>query len=192
MSTVEKVECLSVEEYLACERDSDIRHEYIDGELYAMVGASRPHNLITGNLHAALHNHLRGSPCRVYSHDMKVRIEAANRFYYPDLMVCCSAVEAEPDEYYETKPVLVIEVLSPSTAPRDRWEKRITYQRLESLLEYVLVAQDTIHAEIYRRLPGGWEREACQVNDKMRLPSIGFELALTAIYEGVSGIGQNQ
>ena len=185
MSTVEKVKHLSIEDYLAQERDGDVRHEYIAGEIYAMVGASRSHNLIASNLHAALHNHLRGSPCRVFMNDMKVRIETGDRFYYPDILVSCSKIEDEPDEYYETQPVVIVEVLSPSTAMRDRLEKRLAYQRLVSLQEYVLVTQDAMQVEIYRRLSDGWEREMCQADDSIHFRSIGFELPSQVIYEGI-------
>ena len=185
MSIVEKVKRLSVEDYLAQERDGDVRHEFIAGEIYAMVGASRSHNLIASNLHAALHSHLRGSPCRVFMNDMKVRIGGSDRFYYPDIMVSCSRIEDEPDEFYETLPVVIIEVLSPSTAMRDRLEKRFAYQRLASLQEYVLVTQDVMQVEIYRRLTDGWEREMCRDDDKINLQAIGFELPLQVIYEGI-------
>ena len=107
MSAVQRIQRLSIEEYLAREREADIRHEYVDGEIFAMAGASREHILIAGNVHAALHGYLRGSPCRVLMTDMKVRINPANAFYYPDLLVSCTDMDAEPDSYYETESQLI-------------------------------------------------------------------------------------
>jgi Uma2 family endonuclease len=107
---------VSPHDYLLGERDGAQRHAYLNGELVAMSGGSRAHNLLATRVARLLGNHLEGSPCRVYQSDMKVRVEAANRYYYPDVMVCCGPVEAEPDPYYETAPSLIVNVLSPRTA----------------------------------------------------------------------------
>ena len=140
MASISKAETISPQEYLAGEEYSSVRHEYVAGYVYAMTGASETHNLMAGNLHAALHAHLRGKPCRVFVNDMKVRVD--DDFYYPDLLVCCDP--ADNAAYYKTRPILLIEVLSPTTEPADTLEKRIAYQTLESLQEYVLVAQDRL------------------------------------------------
>ena len=187
MSAVLRIQHLSIEDYLAQERDADVRHEYVDGEIIAMVGASRSHSLIVGNLHAALHSHLRGSPCRVLMTDMKVRINSANAFYYPDLLVSCTALEDEPDDYYESQPRLIIEVLSQSTEARDRMEKRLNYQTLASLEEYMLVAQDKIEVDVYRATAGKWEHERYSQGAEIVLSSIDFELPIIDIYENVPG-----
>ena len=116
MSQARKIQRLSVAEYFTLERETDVRHEYIDGELIAMGGASRAHNIIVFNLGAAIRPHLRGTPCRIGGGDMKVFIETVNRGYYPDLLVSCNDPADEADQYTETRPLLVMEVLSTSTA----------------------------------------------------------------------------
>lgn len=188
MPAVQKIRRLSTEEYLALEHDADSRHEYVDGEIFAMAGASRAHSLIVGNFHAALHNHLRASRCRVLASDMKVQVSPANAFYYPDLLVSCSDIDTEPDNYYETRPRLIVEVLSRSTEARDRMEKRLNYQMLDSLEEYVLAAQDKIEIDIYRRADGEWEHERYSAGADIALRSVGFELPIAEIYNNVPDI----
>jgi len=177
MSVKTQLKFLSVEDYLEGEQHSDIRHEYVAGQAYAMTGASRHHNLISVALCAALHNHLRGGPCRVYMADLKVRVE--DMFFYPDLLVSCTA---SGHDYYETAPVLVVEVLSPSTEARDRMEKRLTYQRLPSLKEYVLMSQEAMRIEVFRRTEEGWEVELFNEHDVLRLESVGLTVPVTEIY----------
>lgn len=181
MATLQKAQCLSPEEYLDGELHSDIKHEYVAGYVYAMTGASESHNLITGNLHAALHGHLRAKPCRVFINDMKVRTEVA--FYYPDIMVCCDPEDAET--YYKTRPVLIIEVLSPTTERADTLEKRIAYQTMVSLQEYVLVAQDKHEVNIYRRSTDGWDLETLNEGDQVFLRSVQLRLPIEQIYEDI-------
>ena len=135
-------------EYLVIEPEGNVRHEFIDGELVAMTGTSRAHNAIVTNLTISIGSHLRGTACRVASNDMKVVISEANRSYYPDLMVNCSDPADEPDDYTETQPRLVIEVLSPSTEDYDRGDKRLHYQQISSLQDYVLIAQSIALAEV--------------------------------------------
>lgn len=181
MSIVQKLATLTPEEYLEGEKHSDVRHEYIAGQVYAMVGASRNHNQIAGNLYAALNTHLRNQPCQVFISDMKVRV--AEVFYYPDLVITCDPRESH--DYYCEYPVLIIEVLSPSTEVRDNLEKRIAYQALASLQEYVLVAQESREVRIYRRSPEGWELETCTEGDVVRFRSVGLSLSIDAVYEKV-------
>ncbi|MCB1717419.1 MAG: Uma2 family endonuclease [Candidatus Competibacteraceae bacterium] len=182
MSTVQKTDWLSPEDYLAGELQSDTKHEYVAGYVYAMTGASETHNLITGNLHAALHGHLRGKPCRVFINDMKVRV--ADAFYYPDLMVCCNPADNAP--YFKTQPCLIIEVLSRSTQRADALEKRIAYQTLDSLQEYVLVAQHKPDIRTYRRIAGGWEEELSGADDTLRLLSVDLRLPVAEVYENIT------
>ena len=112
----------------------DIRHEYINGEVFSMVGALAPHNLISTNLLAAFHGHLRGTPCQVFMNDMKVQIETANTFYYPDIMVVCENLKVSAESYFQTTARLIIEVLSPSAATRDPQAFEDSVARLAQLL----------------------------------------------------------
>lgn len=145
------IKLLRIEEYLQLEQTSEIRHEYLGGQIFAMVGASEEHNLITTNIIALLRPHLRGSSCRAFVSDMKVKIEIekADIFYYPDIIVTCDPQDNE--RYFKTRPSLIIEVLSPSTEITDRREKFLHYQTLENLQEYVLVSQDEIKVEVYHK-----------------------------------------
>ena len=182
MSTVTVLKPLTVEEYLAAERDADIRHEYLNGQLMAMAGGSRAHNLLATRVARLLGNHLEGTRCRVYQSDMKVRIRTANRFYYPDVMVCCNPVEDEPDEYYETAPKLIVEVLSPGTAHEDEGEKRVNYQTLSSLQEYLLLHPLQHTAVLYRRTSDVWMRYALDNTDTLELRSVSYKIDLDYLF----------
>lgn len=170
---------ITPEEYLQGELCSDIRHEYVNGEVHAMVGASEAHNLIAGNLHSALHQHLRGTPCRVFMSDMKVRV--GDIFYYPDVLVSCSEKDVHP--YYKIEPILIIEVISPSTEIKDVLEKRIAYQSLASLQEYVLANQGKQEVKVYRRAENGWDLETFAEGEQVRLASVNLEVPMEAVYE---------
>lgn len=185
MSQAQKIHRYSIDEYLALERESDMRHEYLDGEIFAMVGSSRAHNALATSLTAAIYLHLRGTPCRVASNDMKVLIAAANRAYYPDLVVSCSDPAEEIDDYTETHPRLIIEVLSLSTAAIDRREKRLAYQTLDSLQDYVLVAQTEPLVEVYSRQSDGWMHTTYGAGETVVLPAIDLQLPVAVIYEDV-------
>jgi Uma2 family endonuclease len=145
---------LSPDQYLQLEEQSPVKHEYIDGEVYAMAGATDAHVTIVLNIAALLRNHLRGSGCRVYAMDMKARLERRNRFYYPDLMVTCDARDRETSTYKQF-PCLIVEVLSDSTEAFDRGDKFVDYQTLDTLQEYVLVNTRHRRVECFRRSPGG-------------------------------------
>ena len=176
---------LSVEEYLEGELYRPIKHEYVAGRIFAMVGVSQAHNLITGNMYNALRAHLRDTPCRIFFVDMKVRIEKANSFYYPDLAVTCDPADTE--EYYLTHPCLIVEVLSPSTEGIDRREKLMAYQRLESLQEYILVSQEKEMVEVYRKdEQGNWWLDTYTEKDEFRLESVDLPLTMDAVYEDVN------
>jgi Uma2 family endonuclease len=174
MSNATVIDRVSPADYLRSERDAEERHEYLDGEVVAMAGGSRAHNLLATRVARLLGNHLEGSTCRVYQSDMKVRIERANRFYYPDIMVCCDPLPPDADDYFETAPQLLVEVLSPKTAANDDGEKRVNYQALESLLEYLLLDPKTGGAVLYRRGGRFWTRYTLTVDDDLELESIGF------------------
>ena len=133
MGEARRVEKVSVEDYLARERESDVRHEYVDGELFAMAGASRAHGIAVTNLVRELGNRLRGGPCRIGSSDMKVRSAPGSRYYYPDIVVSCNDESEEPDPYTESQPTLLVEVLSTTTEATDRRERSgVVYQSMPS------------------------------------------------------------
>ena len=177
---------LSPDDYLQWEDNSDIKHEYINGEVYAMAGASDAHVTIVGNLFALLLNHLRGSGCRVYISDMKVRLETLNRFYYPDVMVTCDIRDQETPNY-KRFPCLIVEVLSDSTEAFDRGDKFANYLTLESLQEYILISTKQARIDCFRRQSEGqWTVEFYTI-DKVffELKSINFTGEILALYEQV-------
>lgn len=170
---------MTVDQYLRYEQENDIRHELVDGYLYAMVGNSDRHEEITCNLLAALHQHLRSTPCRVYGSNLKLRVR--DNFYYPDLFVRCG--NDPGDRYFKTDPILVAEILSPSTLRYDQGDKRLAYQTLASLKEYVITAQDTQYAEIYRRMDEGWEHLVYgPETDHLPLTSVDFAIPFADLY----------
>ena len=177
---------LSPEEYLETEKSSLIKHEYIQGQIYAMAGASDAHVTITANLVALLRNHIRGSGCRIYVADMKVRIESLDVFYYPDIMVTCDERDTN-FEYFKGYPSLIIEVLSPSTEALDRGDKFSDYQELETLQEYVLISQNRQRVDCFRRnSEGRWELYSYRVNQELQFTSVSFCCSLNDVYEDVS------
>jgi len=173
---------VSVEEYLEAEKHSQVKHEYVRGRVYAMVGASKAHNRIALNIGYALDRHLRDGPCNVFVLDVKVRID--EMFYYPDVLVTCSLLDTDP--FYSTEPSWIVEVLSPTTEAADRLDKRLAYQSLPSLREYALVSQEKREVQIYRRQEQGWDLEVFLDQDTVRFESIRLDLALTEVYRGVS------
>ena len=178
-------ETISIEEYLESEVSSNIRHEYVDGVLYAMSGASERHCLINGNIHAAFHGHLRGTSCTPFMSDYKLRLEIdrADIFYYPDLAVSC--VREGVDSHFHRYPKLIVEVLSPSTERIDRQEKRLNYLQLRTLEEYVLVSQNTFEIASYRRAEHWAQHLTIGPDALMDFRSIGLTLPMAQIYEGV-------
>jgi Uma2 family endonuclease len=176
---------INIEEYLSMEQAGEVRHEYIAGQLFAMVGASRVHNTIALNIASFFHTHLRGSPCQAFMADMKVRVEKAEAFYYPDIVVTCEP--RDDNALFLRAPSLIVEVLSPATENIDRREKRLAYQRLESLKEYVLVAQQTRRAEVYRRskAEAAWEVDIYEGNECAVLQALDLKLPLEIVYEGI-------
>ena len=183
MSAVSQPVFTPVEQYLINENDnpSGIRHEYVNGLVYAMAGASRGHNRVTNKLALRLGIHLQDTPCEVFQSDMKVGIRQQNdvRFYYPDVQVTCAE---ETETYYNTAPCLVIEVLSESTARKDRTEKLMGYQLLNSLQEYLICSQDTPIVELYRRRTY-WQRERFTDNQSFILESVDLEMVVNDLYD---------
>ncbi len=172
---------LSVAEYLEGEQYSDIRHEYERGEVVAMVGASRNHGRLVLNIALPLRQHLDESPCEVFVTDMKVHVDDC--FFYPDVVVGCDA--DDDHDFYLERPVLIVEVLSETTAQRDRMVKRLAYQRIPTLQEYLLLEQDRLRAELYRRGEAGWDLALYGPGEQIRLASIDLALALDHLYRGV-------
>ncbi|MBP0015984.1 MAG: Uma2 family endonuclease [Cyanobacteria bacterium SBLK] len=177
---------LTPEEYLKLEESSPSKHEYIDGEIFAMAGTTDSHNTIALNLALLIRNHLRGNSCRVYFADLKIRIEAKNRFYYPDLLVTCDPRDRETPTY-KRFPKLIIEVLSDSTEAKDRGDKFHDYQTLDSLEEYILVNSKRQQIEIFRRQEiNNWQFTTYHSeNPRFALSSIDLEIAIASIYEDV-------
>jgi len=179
---------VAIEDYLAAERRAETKSEYLDGEVFAMSGASRPHNLIALNPAASVHGQLRGRPCETYAGDMRVYMPAAGLYTYPDVTVVCGEPrfdDAELDTLLN--PTLVIEVLSPTTEGYDRGKKFAHYRTLDSLREYVLIAQDEARVELFARQDDGhWLlSEAAGLDGTILLASIGCELRLADVYDRV-------
>jgi Uma2 family endonuclease len=176
------------EEYFEFESTSETKHEYFQGEIYAMSGGSLKHALIATNTSTALNIQLRKSTCRVFQSDLRLQVAALGYYTYPDVFVVCG----EP-QYYEgrtdtvTNPVLVVEVLSPSTESYDRGKKFQHYRTLESLQEYVVISQDAAHIERFTRQPDGdWLLHAADgLDDTLELLSVGCTIALSDVYDKV-------
>ena len=175
---------ITPEAYLASERKAKFKSEYIHGEILAMSGASNAHNLITLDIGTELNMQLRKRGCLVYVNDMRVRTSPTGSYFYPDVVVVCDKPRFE-DNVFDTllNPILIVEVLSPSTEVYDRGEKFMHYQELASLQEYVLVSQDRIHVEHYHLIETQWVRKAFDSpEDVLLFNSIGCELPLRDIY----------
>ena len=174
---------VSIEDYLAGEEHSDIRHEYLDGDVYAMTGASDRHGLIVNAIAFALTPAARRKGCQLFTSDMKLRLEVANKtlFYYPDLLLSCDPTDRET--HYRRAPCLLVEVLSESTARVDHREKLFAYLTLPSLKTYLLVEQATRHVELYRRTDD-WHMEEFDQGD-IPLDCLDMALPMTEIYRDV-------
>lgn len=178
---------LAPAEYLAQERLAEYKSEYCNGQVFAMSGASRKHNLLTGNIARHIGNQLDGRPCEAYIADMRVKVAASGLYTYPDVVVACGQIQLE-DEHSDTllNPSVIIEVLSPSTEKYDRGEKFAHYRRLPSLQEYVLIAQDRMRVEHYLRDGEHWIlTELNQPEALLELPSIECRVPLRDIYDKV-------
>jgi Uma2 family endonuclease len=175
---------LSVKQYLAEEETSRVRHEYVRGYVYAMAGASNAHNEICLNVAELLRAHLRGGQCRTSMADVKLRPHFDEEiFYYPDLMVTCDPRDKHP--LFNRFPKLILEVTSESTEMLDRREKLLEYLRIETLEEYVLIAQDRIEATVFRR-SNDWKPQIIRdSNGELSLESLNLTAKMSAIYAGV-------
>jgi Uma2 family endonuclease len=181
MSVARQIELTSVVDYLATEGAQELRHEYVDGVVYAMAGASMNHNRITSNLVRLLGNHLVGQPCEVFNSDMLLQTSAM-RYRYPDVMVS-SQTEAE-NQLLLSKPVLIVEVMSHSARKADKEIKRLEYLQLPTLLEYVLIEQDFVEVEVLRRSQN-WQPSYYYLGDTVSFESIALSLPVLDIYQRV-------
>lgn len=181
-------EPLTVEEYLELERTSEVRHEYVAGEIHAHAGGTRRHDVISGNIFALLWNAARNGPCRVHSSDRLLKA-AEDVFYYPDVSVVCPEDKDNMDEQalFEQLPCLVVEVTSPSTREIDRREKMLAYRQIPSLKAYLVVDQEMMRVERYWRDDSGrwWRAEAVGSEGIVPIPCPETELTLPQIYEGL-------
>lgn len=176
----------TADDYLAWEECSPEKHEFLAGEIFAMVGATDAHVTITLNLAALLHAHLRGKSCRVYMADMKLRVETADAFFYPDLLVTCTA-EDHASPRFKRQPTLLVEVLSESTAAFDRGRTFAIYRQLPSLREYVLIEQERMSVECFRRNEQDrWFLQAYGPGDRVDLVSVAFSTPIEMLYENVA------
>jgi Uma2 family endonuclease len=181
--TARKVTRISAAEYLAAENDGSWRHEFVNGVMFAMAGASRWHNLIRNHLVARLMGHL-SQGCSLFGGEMKLQIKSNNdeRYYYPDVFVSCDPNDR--DLYSCRTAVLVVEVLSPSTERIDRFEKFEAYKTIHSLLEYGLLTQDAMELELFRRRTD-WQREFYQQDNTVTFESVGLTINVSSLYRGI-------
>ncbi|AWB66746.1 hypothetical protein C2869_10055 [Saccharobesus litoralis] len=178
MSTAEdRTMSMSVKQYLASELERDTKHEFIDGCIYAMAGASINHERISGNIFGELRNHLKGSPCEPLASDMKVKV--IDNFYYPDVLVDCNFDSTTP--YYTETPVIIVEVLSRSTRRLDETKKLVEYLNIPTLQEYVLIEQDVADVTVYRK-SDDWRCVHYFLGDLITFESINLTLAVEEIY----------
>ncbi|BAP56679.1 hypothetical protein THII_2382 [Thioploca ingrica] len=187
--TVQPKTDLTLADYLQFERQAPIKHEYYQGEIFAMTGASRAHNLIVISIATLLYNQLRQRPCEIYANDMRVKVSTTGLYTYPDLAVVCDSPQFD-DQHKDTllNPAVLIEVLSESTERYDRGKKFEHYRSLDSLNDYLLVAQDEIHIEHYQRYDkDSWLlNEAKGTEGVIRLDTLACQLLLVEVYEKIT------
>lgn len=175
----------SPETYLAWEAEQPEKHEYVDGEVFAMAGAGESHVTISLNVAMALRQHLKGSPCRTFMSDMKVQVDTADCFFYPDVVVTCNPVDAQ-DPLVKREPQLIVEVLSPSTAAYDRGAKFSVYRQIGSLQEYVLIDTDTRATDVYRKGSDGlWVLHPFTRDAAVVLASVALTLPASVLFDEV-------
>jgi len=173
------------QDYLAWEEQQQEKHEYINAEVFAMGGARREHVVVAGNMFAILKQHLRNTPCQAYIADMKLRVEQANGFFYPDVMVSCNREDQRADQYL-SHPVLVVEVLSDSTEAFDRGKKFAAYRLLPSLKEYVLIDIKARRVECFRRTADDeWLLHISDSEETCHFVSLDTTIALADIFEDI-------
>jgi Uma2 family endonuclease len=184
MQTAEQIR-FSAEDYLSWEDTQTEKHEFIAGEVFAMTGARQDHVVVSGNIFAALKQRLRSTPCRPYISDLKLRVEAADAFFYPDVMVSCNA-DGLKNQRFIQHPTLIVEVLSDSTAAFDRGGKFAAYRKLDSLKEYLIVDIDARRVECFRRMADNdWLLHDYVDNEDCELTSLNISLPMAEIFEDI-------
>jgi Uma2 family endonuclease len=178
---------LTEEEYLKTELTSDVKREYIDGQIYAMAGAGYNHNCISGNVFRKFGNHLEGKPCTTFMADMKVRL--GKDYVYPDVVVDCSKMAG--NDYFSTSPVIIVEVLSRSTRKTDATLKLLRYINLPSLQEYVMIESDIVSVQVLRKSKH-WRTEYYFLDDSVTFESIELTLTVEEIYDRVDNTDINE
>jgi Uma2 family endonuclease len=192
MGNAAEVVKFTAAEFLAWDEGQRMRHEYLDGEVFAMAGGEDRHATIALNAAMALRQHLGGTPCRVFVNDVKLQVEAANCFFYPDVFVTCSENDRS-SRRIKREAKLVMEVLSPSTAAYDRGEKFARYRQLESLEEMVLIDPDTRRSDVFRRAPEGrWLLQSFNGDQTLELASVDLRIAPAALYADVDDSAPDQ
>lgn len=175
---------ITEQEYLEGEKHATERHEYVNGRVYAMAGASKRHNRIARNFINRMEAAANKAGCEVFFSDIKVRTERHKTYYYPDVVVACD--QNEDDEYYLQNPCLIIEVTSATTLRKDYLEKALSYQSIPSLRAYLIVAQDKTQIDMLLRHEDSWElQQFDQIHDTIDLPCIDMRLSLNDIYAGI-------
>lgn len=179
---------MTAEEYLAWEEQQPTKHEYYQEKVYAvypMGGAEDSHNTVAGNICILFKSHLRGTPCRAYIADMKVKAEESDAYFYPDVFVTCEPRE-NTNEYHKSQPILIVEVLSPSTADYDRGDKFAAYRKISSLQEYVLLDPATGSVDLYRKnVEGLWVLHPSEGKTTIEFASIGLNANIADVFEDV-------
>lgn len=176
---------MTVEEYLAWEAQQEIRHEYVNGEVFAMTGTTIPHNDIALNFYTALRPHIRSRGCRMNVSDVKLQVSFQSRYYYPDVIVSCDPQDLNSRQFIQN-PKIIVEVISPSTSAKDRDEKFTCYLKIPTLQEYILIDSQKIFVERYCRGDGRmWLYYYYTAGEIITLSSIGFDLPIALLYEDV-------
>ena len=176
---------MTANDFLAWDATLTERHEFVDGEVFAMAGAEDRHVTVCGNVYIALRQHLSGTPCRTFMSDMKLHVAAANSYFYPDVVVTCSATD-QASALVKAEPLLLVEVLSPSTAAYDRGEKFARYRRLGSLQEYVLIDIDTRCTDLYRKgADGMWVLHPFDKGQTVHLASVNVDISAEQLFAEV-------
>lgn len=173
--------------YLAWEAEQNTKHEYHDGEVFAMAGASDAHVTVAGNVFVALRSHLRGSPCSVFISDMKLHVAQDNAFFYPDVFVTCAESD-RGQSHSKSAPVLIVEVLSPATSAFDRGAKFAAYRKLPTLREYALIDPERLSLDLFRREGDSqrWVLHPIEAGWQVEWASVGLVMPIEALYEDVA------
>ncbi len=186
ISTVRKIDFITVEDFLAGEQKSAVKHEYVAGRIYAMSETQNAHNIIASNALISMGRPLNGKPCRAFNSDTKIRVRMSNqtRFYYPDVSVICRP--NPQSDVFQDLPSVIVEVFSESTRRIDDGEKREAYLTIPSLTHYILLEQSAIGAVVYERGSAGFQRRVLtELTDGIPLPELHISLSLAAVYDGI-------